>query len=77
MWKDQKLNKFINIIFSVIGSILIFQDLYTYFFLKPTSMEESSISISVQHMPQIIFCPEPSFRIYDLQNMGFKGNNYS
>ena len=73
MWKDQSIKRLLNFLFSIIGTILIFQELYNYLYLATTSLEKTSTFISIQHMPEIILCPEPSFRINELQEMGFKG----
>ena len=76
MWKEHNIKRFINIFFLIIGSMLIFQEIYDYLHLAPTSLEKTSTFISMQHMPEIILCPEPSFRISELQEMGFKGKSF-
>ena len=66
-------NKFTNWMFAGIGCILIVQELQNYFLVKPTSLEETSTLMGLQHAPEIILCPEPSFRLSQMQRMGFKG----
>ena len=51
---------FLKIFFIVLCALVIFQELYVFFILKPTLTKSVKSSIEKDDFPEILICPEPS-----------------
>ena len=68
------LRKFANATMIMVGIVLISIEIHTYLVIKPTAVEfKDDIQMTSKYLPEILFCPRPSFNLKAMQQKDFKG----
>ena len=65
-------SRYLKLIFLSFALLLLLEELYTFFVLKPTLTSSSKRNINYKvDFPQILLCPEPSVDITALKSLGY------
>ena len=68
------LRKSATAVMMIVGVVLIYLEIYTYFVTKPTSVEfKDGIQMKSKYLPEILICPRPAFNLKTMQQKGFNG----
>ena len=68
---------FLKLFFIVLCGLVFLQELYVFFFLKPTLTTTEKAKKGPEHFPEILVCPEPSTDLKELEKLGYGANFYS
>ena len=69
----EKLKSILSWTFALIGIYLIGREFYSFIFIQPTTLEVKTEKMSSKFIPEILFCPEPTFILDAVIASGFKG----
>ena len=69
-----KENRILKVIFTISASLLILNTFYNFIVVKPTYSSSEKREISVEDIPEMMICPQPSIDLDAVRSRGYPGN---
>ena len=65
------LKKFLGLSCGIFIAILVFQEYFTFWYIKPTSTSEEKQNMKSSNFPEILVCQTPGYDIESLKSYGY------
>ena len=62
---------YLKLFFIILCGLVLAEELYVFFFEKPTLTRTIKEKLNKDHFPEILICPEPSSNTTELQRLGY------